>query len=120
MISFITVDLPEPFGPIRPRISPARDAERHVLDGDQAAEALGEAVDLEMRSSAMLSAGSLLRVSRPKKPLGKNSTTTSAMAKTTKFDRSPSGRSSSLIGDQEDRAEHARRGWCAGRRAPRR
>ena len=46
MISFITVDLPEPFGPIRPRISPGADREADVLDGDQAAEALGQPADL--------------------------------------------------------------------------
>src|SRR5271163_3556252 len=76
---------------------PGLNAERHVLDGDKPAEALGEAFDLKMRAACGAHEGSLLRVSRPKKPLGNNSTTTSAMAKTTKFERSPSGRSASLM-----------------------
>ena len=49
MISDITVDLPEPFGPISPTISPAREVEAHILDRDHAAEALAEAADLQAR-----------------------------------------------------------------------
>ena len=48
MMSFITVDLPEPFGPMRPKISPARTLKRHLLHSDEAAKALGEAFDLEV------------------------------------------------------------------------
>ena len=35
--------LPEPFGPIRPRISPCSDLERHVVDGREAAEPFHQA-----------------------------------------------------------------------------
>ena len=52
------VDLPAPFGPIRPTISPARHVEADVVDGDQPAEALDRAVD---RSSACRAAGSVRR-----------------------------------------------------------
>ncbi len=52
MIAFIAVDLPDPFGPIRPKISPARRSRAEVLDGGEAAEALGQAADLEHRRVA--------------------------------------------------------------------
>ena len=42
---FISVDLPAPFWPTRPRIAPARDRERHVADGRHAEEVLGDAVE---------------------------------------------------------------------------
>ena len=41
-ISLNSVDLPAPFGPMTDRISRSRDREGDVVDGDQAAEALGE------------------------------------------------------------------------------
>ena len=106
MMSFITVDLPEPFGPIRPRILPAWIRERHVLDGDQAAEALGEAADFEKRAGRLAHALSFVRVSRPKKPPGNSSTTTSAIAKTMKFDEIAERPQRLAHGDQKDRAEH--------------
>ena len=117
MTSFITVDLPEPFGPIRPRISPAVHAEAHVLDRDQAAEALGQALDLEERRAGARSRALCPVREQPRKPLGKNRTTSSAMAETMKVASSPVGRSASRHGDQEDRRRSPRRGWCAGRRA---
>src|ERR1700722_11361524 len=73
----------------------AFDLERHVLDGDQAAEALGQAFDLKMHGVRHAQPPSLVRVSRPKNPLGNSNTTKRAMAKTTKFARSPIGRSAS-------------------------
>src|SRR5580704_10841354 len=73
------------------------DAKRHVLDGNEAAEPLGEAGNLEMGGLGHGQPPSLVRVSRPKKPLGNSSITTSAMAKTTKFARSPIGRSASAM-----------------------
>ena len=39
----IVVVLPEPLGPRKPTISPARDAQGDVIDGDDAVERLGEA-----------------------------------------------------------------------------
>src|ERR1700722_10681748 len=42
---------------------------RHFLYGDEAAEALGEAFDLEMSAFGHAHPPSLVRVSRPKKPL---------------------------------------------------
>src|SRR5580704_11239086 len=73
----------------------AFDAQRYVLDGDKAAKALGETGNLQMSGFGHGQPPSLVRVSRPKKPLGNSSTTTSAMVKTTKFARSPIGRSAS-------------------------
>src|SRR6185437_13793568 len=70
------------------------DAETDILDGDQAAEALGEAGDLEHGRAAH--ATPLRRDRRPRKPPGKTRTTTSAMAETTKVARSPTGLSASL------------------------
>ncbi len=37
-----SVDLPEPFGPIRPRRSPVRDGEVHAVERHEAAEALAD------------------------------------------------------------------------------
>src|SRR6202012_5208983 len=72
--------------------------ERHVLDGNQAAEALGQDRHFEMGVFiGHAHEVSLLRVSRPKKAFGNLSTKTSAMAKTMKFARSPTGRSASLM-----------------------
>ena len=45
-----TVVLPDPFGPIRPVIVPCLDGERAVVDGDDAAEPLVRAFDLEQRA----------------------------------------------------------------------
>src|SRR5580698_1319788 len=75
----------------------ALDAERHIFHGDETAEALGKAGNFEVRELRHDQPPSLVRVSRPKKPLGKSSTTTSAIAKTTKFARSPIGRSASAM-----------------------
>ena len=44
---FITVDFPDPLGPIRPRISPALTEKLICLSGGQSAEPLGEAFDLK-------------------------------------------------------------------------
>ena len=44
--------LPEPFGPIRPRISPCADLKGNLVDGQEASEALGQPLDCEHRSSA--------------------------------------------------------------------
>ena len=41
----IVVVLPAPFGPIRPKISPSLDVERHVVDGDEPAVAFLDAGD---------------------------------------------------------------------------
>src|SRR6202012_557358 len=73
----------------------AFDVERHVFNGNKTAEALGETGNLQMSGFGHAQPPSLVRVSKPKKPLGNNSTTTKAMAKTTKFARSPIGRSAS-------------------------
>ncbi len=89
---FITVDLPEPFGPIRPRISPAAMEKLMSLHGDQAAEALGQAVDFQQRASF---AALRPAAAAPMKPPGKNRITTSATAETTKVESSPSGRRTS-------------------------
>src|SRR6202012_6069215 len=56
------------------------DAERDVLDRDQSAKAFGQVLDLERHAHAQ--ALSLLRVSRPKQPEGKTSTTIRASANT--------------------------------------
>ena len=40
--------MPAPFGPMMDRISPRRHVERHVLDGGDAAETLGNALDHEL------------------------------------------------------------------------
>src|SRR6185312_13779970 len=75
----------------------APDIEGNILDRDQTTETLGQVLDLERHVGTHAQALSLLRVSRPKKPLGNTSTTISASANTVKFERSPSGRRSSLI-----------------------
>ena len=41
--------LPEPFGPISPRISPSFNAERDVVDRLERAEPLAQAPDIEQR-----------------------------------------------------------------------
>ena len=41
--------LPEPFGPIRPRISPSASSNETLVDRREAAEALGQAPDLQQR-----------------------------------------------------------------------
>ena len=41
------VVLPEPFGPMRPSISPFIDIEAEIVDGDETAEAAREPVDFE-------------------------------------------------------------------------
>ena len=117
MIVFITVDLPEPFGPMRPRISPRPDREADVLDRDEAAEALGQA-------STSSIARPLMHAPRaracPRNPSGKNRITTSAMTETMKR-REIAERAQQLAhADQEDRADGRRRGSCADRPAPRR
>src|SRR5262249_42454122 len=73
------------------------DLQRHVLHGDEAAKPLGQAVDDEGGVVGRAHDGSFDFVSRPKKPLGNSKTTMSAIANTTKFDKSPSGRKASLI-----------------------
>src|SRR6516162_8628689 len=73
------------------------DLQRHVLHGDETAKPLGQAADDESDAVQGAHDGSFDRVSRPKKPLGNSKTTTSAIANTTKFDKSPSGRRASLI-----------------------
>ena len=63
------VDLPAPFGPIRPRISPARDLEADVVDRDQAAELLARVLHVEhhlaVRAAAAARAAPARRPSRP-------------------------------------------------------
>ena len=41
--------LPAPFGPRKPKVSPAFDGEVDAVDGDEVAVALGEAVRLDQR-----------------------------------------------------------------------
>ena len=50
-IRLSTVVLPEPFGPIRPTISPRADREARLVDRDQAAEAPCAGRDLEQRAA---------------------------------------------------------------------
>ena len=52
VISLNSVLLPAPFGPITERISPSSTLEIDVVDRDQAAEALGQLLDLEQAHSA--------------------------------------------------------------------
>ena len=51
-ISFITVDLPDPLGPIRPRISPGRIEKLMSRTAASAAEALEQILDFEQRRVA--------------------------------------------------------------------
>ena len=53
-----SVLLPEPFGPIRPSRSPARDLEVDAVERDEAAEALAEPVDVEQRRAHARASGS--------------------------------------------------------------
>ena len=46
-----SVDLPEPLGPITPRISPSRTSKRHAAHGLHAAERLGDVADFEAAPS---------------------------------------------------------------------
>ena len=46
-----SVVLPAPFGPMTAKIAPCGDPEAHIVDREQAAEALADAVDCEQRAS---------------------------------------------------------------------
>ena len=74
-ISLNSVDLPAPFGPITDRISPFAHREGDVVDGDEAAEALGEVRYLKQlgHGSALASWQWSARLSRP---LGRTSIST--------------------------------------------
>ena len=50
-----SVDLPQPFGPIRPRISPSLHVEADAVDRGDAAEALLDVADLEDRGHGAVS-----------------------------------------------------------------
>ena len=52
MISLNSVLLPAPFGPMTAEDLALLDVEADVVDGDQAAEALGQVLDLEQAHSA--------------------------------------------------------------------
>ena len=62
-IRLTIVLLPEPFGPIRPRISPLRDREIDAVDRAHAAEMLGEALELKHRRAPCCGRSSRLSAS---------------------------------------------------------
>ena len=68
LIRLKKVVLPAPFGPMMARSSPFATFKRDVAHGDEAAEALGDVVDLE-------DVHALLLWKKPSRPRGKNSTT---------------------------------------------
>ena len=46
---FMVVDLPQPFEPRKPKISPRRDAEVDMIDGDEVAEPPRQSLGLDCR-----------------------------------------------------------------------
>ena len=68
LIRLKKVVLPAPFGPMIARNSPFAHVQRHVADGHEIAESLGDVVDFE-------DVHALLRCRKPSSPRGKNSTT---------------------------------------------
>ena len=55
-----SVDLPEPFGPIRPTRSPGCDRQVDAVERDEAAEALAEILDVEQRLGHQRAPGRML------------------------------------------------------------
>ena len=55
-----SVDLPEPFGPIRPTRSPCATVEIDAVERDEAAEALADILDLEQRRGHQRAPGRML------------------------------------------------------------
>ena len=100
---FITVDLPEPFGPISPRISP--DATEKLMS--RAAAQAAVAISTASRLPANVHAAPRGPLARPMSPPGKISTTTSATAETMKVARSPKRAQQFAGADEEDRAQRA-------------
>ena len=81
-MQLISVVLPEPFGPIRPKRSPVRDVEADPVQRGEAAEVLGQALDL---AAAAFIASRLRQCLRPARgcPRGAATTNTTSSTPTT-------------------------------------